>query len=69
MMNLERARELKDSLMWGEVVEELNKKIFHLSERLHKCTVEELKDIQTEIKVYQSVKSLPDDIISREEEP
>ena len=54
--------------MWGEVIEELNKKIFHLTERLHNCTVEQLKDIQTEIKVYKSIMSLPDDVISREED-
>lgn len=69
MMNLERAKDLESNPVWAEICEELNKKIFHLSEKLYTCSPEVLKDIQTEIKVYQAVKRLPQDIISREENP
>ena len=69
MMNLERAKELKASLIWADACEELDIKIHKLTQKLQTCTIEELKDIQREIKVFQAVKQLPDDIISREEGP
>lgn len=67
MMDLQQATELKASLMWGGVVEELDRKIFLLTNELMKCSSEELRDIQFTIKCYQSLKKLPDDIIEREE--
>lgn len=69
MMNLERAQELKHSQLWGQVVEELDKKIYHLGQKLYNCKSDELINIQMEIKVYQSVKQLPEHIIEREQVP
>lgn len=67
MMTIEQAKELQQSLMWGGVVEELDKKIFHITEKLKTCTPEELKSLQFEINCYASLKRLPQDIIDREE--
>lgn len=67
MMNIEQARELQQSLMWGGVVEELDKKIFHIMQKLKTCTPEELKNLQFEINCYENLKRLPTDVIEREE--
>ena len=66
MMNIERAKELKSSLLWGDVMEELDKEVFHLTQKLHTCTPEQLKDIQNEIKITRALKNMPDRIIDRE---
>lgn len=69
MMNLERAQELKGSLIWANACEELDIKIHHLTQKLKTCKPEELEKIQIEISVFEAVKRLPDDIVSREESP
>ncbi len=66
MMNLERANELKSSALWGDVMEELDKEIFHLTQKLHTCTPEQLKGIQDEIRITRMLKNMPDRIIARE---
>lgn len=68
MMNIERARELKNSILWGDVVEEINKKIFHVTETLKTCKPEELLEKQHTIQALESIKRLPDDVIDRESE-
>lgn len=67
MMSSDRAKELKNSLLWADVVEELDKKIYHITQTLITCKPEELLDKQKEIKALESVKRLPDDVIDREE--
>jgi hypothetical protein len=69
MMNLDRAKELQSSLLWADICEEINIKIFHLAETLKTCKAEDLVNIQKEIRVYESVKRLPQDIVDREESP
>lgn len=66
MLDLEKAKELQSSLMWGGVVEELDKKIFHITQKLKTCTPEELKTLQFEINCYENLKRLPSDIVDRE---
>lgn len=68
MMNIERAKELKSSSLWGDVMEELDKEVFHLTQKLQTCTPEQLKDIQNEIRITRMLKNMPDRVIAREEE-
>ena len=67
MMNVEQARDLKSNILWGNVLEELDKKIYNISEKFHTCTPEQLPLLQMEVRVIRSLKNLPDDIIEREE--
>jgi len=66
MMNIQTAKELKSSLLWGGVVEELDKKITFELTKLRTCNVDELPLIQAKIQSYESIKNLPDDVIDRE---
>ncbi len=54
--------------MWGEILGELDHKIFLISNKLQTCTPEQLPVLQNEIRVLQGIKRLPEDVISREEE-
>lgn len=67
MMNIERAKEFKSSLLWADTCEEIDRKVHLLTQRLHICKVDELREIQIEIQVLQALKNMPDDVISREE--
>jgi hypothetical protein len=66
MMNADSAKELKSSLMWASVVEELDRKIHFELIKLRSCTPAELPLLQATIKCYESLKNLPDDVIDRE---
>ncbi len=66
MMNIQQAKELKQSLMWAGVVEELDKRIHFETTKLFSCLPEELSVLQASIQAYQRLKTLPDDIIDRE---
>jgi len=66
-MDIERAKELKTSMLWGSVVEELDKYIFFEVSKLKACKPYELTFLQAKIECYESLKKLPDDVIEREE--
>ena len=66
MMDIARAQELKSSLIWASVVEEIDRKIFYETQKLRSCTPDELHGIQLKIACYESLKNLPDDVIDRE---
>jgi hypothetical protein len=66
MMDLERAKELQSSLMWASVVEELDRKIHFEMSKLRTCQPEELAKIQLMINCFESLKSLPQDVVDRE---
>lgn len=66
MMSIEQAKELQSSLMWGSVVEELDRKIHYITQKLKNCSPEELKALQLEIGCYESLKQLPLDVIDRD---
>ena len=68
MMNLERARDLKNNLLWGEITEELDRKIYLIGQKLHTCTADQLQMFQAEIRILNGVKRLPDEVIERESE-
>lgn len=67
MMDIQVAKELKSSLMWGSVVEEIDRKIHFEALKLRTCTPEELPLIQAKLSAFESLKKLPDDVIEREE--
>ena len=65
MMDAERAQECKTSLMWAEIVEEVERKIHYESQKLRTCKPEELLLVQAKILAYESIKNLPNDVIDR----
>lgn len=66
-MDIEKARELKQSMMWAAVVEELNKKVHFEIQKLRTCEKDDLQIIQAKVNCFESLKKLPDDVIEREE--
>lgn len=67
-MDIEKAKELHSSPYWELVVREIDEmKIQPLLNRLKSCTKDDLDRIQTEIKVWEEAKKLPQDAIEREE--
>lgn len=67
-MRSEVAKELQNNQLWGEIVGELDHKIYLISNKLHTCTQEQLPLLQNEIRILQGIKRLPDDVIGREED-
>jgi hypothetical protein len=65
MMSVERAKEVKASILWADVCEEINKQIHYLTQRLRSCTRDELEGIQREINAHEKLKQLPDNVIDR----
>ena len=68
-MSLEKARELKHSLLWGEVEKELKERIGAELGVLRKCPKEDLEKHQIRISIFEEVLRLPQDVIDREEAP
>ena len=66
-MNIEQAKQLKASLLWAGVVQELDKKIAFETTKLYTCTPDELPVIQATVLCYQALTRLPADVIEREE--
>ena len=66
MMDSKQAQELQSSLMWGAVVEELDRYIYFEMQKLKTCLPEELKSIQLMINCYESIKNLPQNALDRE---
>jgi hypothetical protein len=67
MMTREQALELKNSILWSGVQEELDKWLSNEVFRLKHCTKEELEIIQARIQELEKVKNLPDIVSDREE--
>ena len=66
-MDIERAEELKSSLLWAEVVQEMDRKINYERTKLLTCSPDELSLIQAKINIWGQLKKLPEDVIDREE--
>lgn len=66
-MTPEQAKELQQSLLWKEIVVELDKKVEFEQNKLLNCTAEELPVIQATVKCYMALTRLPADVIEREE--
>jgi len=67
-MDIEKAKELHSSPFWELVVKEIDEnKIQPLLNRLKTCVKEDLDNIQSQIRVWEEVKRLPQDTIERDE--
>lgn len=67
MMNLDQAREVKHSMLWTYVTDEIKFRIDCLLKDLKACKPEELIGIQTELNTWEQALNLPQDVIEREE--
>ena len=65
-MNVEEAKELKNSKYWESVTKELNKRINSCINKLKVCKSEEFKELQLRIKGYEEMIRLPQDVIDRD---
>ena len=68
-MNVEQAMELKQSLLWQEIVKELDRKIEYETVKLLTCKPEDLPVIQATVLCYQALTRLPADVMERESDP
>ena len=66
-MKIEMAKDLNSSIMWKEVVEEIDKKVAYELSKLKTCKPEELGIIQAKVMCYESLTRLPADVIERTE--
>ena len=66
-MDIDRAQELKSSIIWSSVVEEMDKKIHWEIQKFRTCSAAELPLIQARVDIWETLKRLPDDVIDREE--
>lgn len=66
-MTPEQAKELHSSTLWEALCKEIDRRVTALAGKLRHCSKEELESLQMEIKVWESVKSLPQDVVDREE--
>jgi hypothetical protein len=66
-MNIEEAKELKQSLLWNEgIVPELEKRIENTLNLVLTCSPDMLVGLQQRVKVLKELKRLPQDVIDRE---
>lgn len=67
MMDIESARELRQSALWTKVCEEIDSWIRAEELKLRQCTAEELPILQVRLQAFEQVKTLPDVVIERVE--
>ena len=67
-MTSDQAVELRNSLLWRELLKEIDKFVEYETQKLLFCTDKELPQIQERVKALQKVTRLPQDIIEREEQ-
>jgi len=66
-MSLEKAQEINNTSIWKDIVGEIDFRIESCLEKLKSCPEQDLGELQTRIRILESVKNLPDDVIDREE--
>jgi len=69
MMTEEQAQEVRNSIVWKNICNEIDYRISALINELVKCDVEDLKNIQRDIRQLEVLKKLPEDVIDREAIP
>ena len=67
MMDIEMAQDMVNSLMWTNVVKELDYRLEGAMEALRHANKDTFEKIQHKIEFYEEMKRLPEDVISREE--
>lgn len=65
-MNVEQAKELKNTILWEEFCKEVDRKVDYQKTLLLRCGPEELVSHQEMVKALESIKNIPDDVIDRE---
>ena len=65
-MNAEQAVELRQSILWTRLIEEIDKRVEFESLKLKTCKPEDLLLIQARVSVWEALTRLPGDIIERE---
>lgn len=66
-MQIEKAKAIRSSTHWEEVLRELDMWISTELQKTRNCSSDQLVVIQTTIKAFEKVKLLPDIVIGREE--
>lgn len=66
-MDLEEAREVRESTIWALVCGEIDKRIADLHQQLVSIPPEKLVEFQQKLRTLAEFKKLPDDVINREE--
>jgi len=67
MMDIETAKEIRSSLHWKAIVEEIDAKVDYEVSKLKTCIPEEVLSIQAKVSALESFTRLPADVIDREE--
>ena len=67
MMTLDKAQEVRESLVWDNIVDEIDYRISAKLNTLRSCKQDELFLVQREIAVLEELRRLPEDVIEREE--
>lgn len=67
-MTVDQAKDLKQLDIWKETCLEIDKLIKFEESKFRTCKPEEVVAIQNKIKVYESVKNLPQTVIDRDDE-
>lgn len=66
-MTMEQAQELRNTALWQNVVNELDYRIEACLGNLKTCMEQDLPELQMKIRLLESLKNLPEDVIDREE--
>jgi hypothetical protein len=66
-MDIEKAKEIHSSVLWEEVCKEIDFRIRGLERKLRSVGRDDLEGVQLEIKIWERVKRLPQDVVEREE--
>jgi hypothetical protein len=66
-VDIEKAKEIHSSVLWEQVCQEVDFRIKSLESKLRICSKEDLEKVQLEIQIWERVKTLPQDVIEREE--
>jgi hypothetical protein len=61
------ANSLKESHLWEAIIRELNYRIMGKLLKMKNCDAEDIRSIQSEIKVYEEIIALPEGVINREQ--
>ncbi len=65
-MSVEKAQEIHSSVLWESVCAEIDNIVDNLIHRLKTVPKDDLEAIQMEIRTWERVKRLPQDVIDRE---
>ncbi len=67
-MDIETAKRIRHGIDWPEILKELDLMVEADLARLKTCGPDKLESIQERIKTIEEIKSLPQNVIDREEE-